>query len=134
MRPALEAMRKAAVPEGPPAVEVLRAHLARMGIEPEPAESSAETTARAMGISCLELRRQLIMRAASLSRRSAPDTSLCVYQATTRKEMGYSHTLNVDKHGGFAPGLAARQQPERGRRETTCGLRLGIENTGIVCG
>lgn len=63
MRPALEVMRKAAVPEGPPAVEVLRANLARMGIEPEPNESLAETTARALGISCLELRQRLMMRA-----------------------------------------------------------------------
>jgi len=31
MRPALEVMRKAAVPEGPPAVEVLGVNLARMG-------------------------------------------------------------------------------------------------------
>ena len=31
-----------------------------------------------------------------------------------------THALTVDKHGGFAPGLAARQQPERGRRETPC--------------
>jgi len=59
MRPALEAMRKAAVPEGPPTVEVLRANLARMGIEPEPSESLAETTARAMGINCQELPQQL---------------------------------------------------------------------------
>jgi len=65
MRPALEALRKAAVPESPPAVEVLRANLARLGIEPGPGESLAETTARAMGISNLELRRQLIMRAGS---------------------------------------------------------------------
>jgi len=65
MRPALEAARKAAVPVGPPAVEVLRANLARMGIEPGPGESLAETTARAMGISNLELRRQLMMRAGS---------------------------------------------------------------------
>jgi len=63
-RPMIEAMRKAAVPEGPPAVEVLRANLARMGIEPEPNESLAETTARAMGINCQELRQQLMMRAA----------------------------------------------------------------------
>ena len=63
MRPALEAMRKSAVPEGTPAVEVLRANLARMGIEPEPNESLAETTARAMGINCQELRQQLMMRA-----------------------------------------------------------------------
>jgi len=65
MRPALEAMRKAAVPESPPAVELLRANLARMGIEQGPTESLAEATARAMGISCHELRQQLIMRAAS---------------------------------------------------------------------
>ncbi|HTR64268.1 MAG TPA: hypothetical protein VMH85_00755 [Terriglobales bacterium] len=65
MRPALEAMRKAAVPEGPPAIEVLRANLARMGIEQRPDESLAEATARGMGISCQELRQQLMMRAAS---------------------------------------------------------------------
>lgn len=64
MRPALEAMRKAAVPEGPPAIEVLRANLARLGIEPEANESLAETTARAMGINCQELRQQLYRRAA----------------------------------------------------------------------
>ena len=62
-RPALEAMRKAAVPEGPPATEVLRKNLARMGIEQEATESLAETTARAMGISCQELRQRLMMRA-----------------------------------------------------------------------
>ena len=65
MQPALEAMRKAAVPEGPPTVEVLRANLARMGIEQGPHESLAETTARAMGVSCQELRQQLMMRAGS---------------------------------------------------------------------
>jgi hypothetical protein len=66
MRPALEAMRKAAVPEGPPAIGVLRANLARMGIEQEANESLAETTARAMGVSCQELRRHLQLRAAML--------------------------------------------------------------------
>jgi len=65
MRPALEAMRKAAIPEGPPAVEVLRANLARLGIEQEANESLAETTARALGISCLELKQRLMMQAGS---------------------------------------------------------------------
>jgi hypothetical protein len=64
-RPALEAMRKAAVPEGPPVVEVLRANLARLGVEQGPNESLAETTARAMGISYQELRQRLMMRAGS---------------------------------------------------------------------
>jgi hypothetical protein len=66
MRPALEAMRKTAILEGPPAIEVLRANLARMGVEQEGNESLAETTARALGVTCQELRRHLQLRAAML--------------------------------------------------------------------
>jgi hypothetical protein len=61
--PALEAMRKAAVPAGPSGAEVLRANLARLGIEQGPNESLAETAARAMGISYQQFRRELMMRA-----------------------------------------------------------------------
>jgi hypothetical protein len=63
LRPALEAMRKAAVPPGPSAAELIRANLARMGIDQQGDESLAETMARAMGISCQELRRYLHLRA-----------------------------------------------------------------------
>ena len=41
------------------AVEKIRAFLRAHAIEPLPNESLAETTARALGISCIELRDQL---------------------------------------------------------------------------
>ena len=57
--PALEAMRKAAVPAGPSGAEVLRANLARLGVEQGPNESLAEAAVRVMGISYLELKQRL---------------------------------------------------------------------------
>jgi hypothetical protein len=57
------------------------------------------------------------------------------YRSARRERDGPTkHVLNVDKHGGFAPGLAARQQPERGRRETTCASSAGpkVEASYVV--
>ena len=64
-RPSLEARRQAGVTEGRSGAEVLRGILARMEIEPEAGESLAAATARGLGISCQELKRQLMMRAGS---------------------------------------------------------------------
>jgi hypothetical protein len=46
------------------------------------------------------------------------------YQAET-KWVNYARS-NVDKHGSFAPGLAARRYQERGRRETPCASSTGL--------
>jgi hypothetical protein len=48
---------------GPSGPEIIREYLRAHGIEQQPYESLAETTARAMGISSQELDRQLRLRA-----------------------------------------------------------------------
>ena len=48
---------------GPSGPEIIREYLRAHGIEQQPHESLAETTARAMGISSQELDRQLRLRA-----------------------------------------------------------------------
>ena len=56
-----KAMRKLPPPAvtGPSPALLLASRLAAMGIEPDPSESLADTTARAMGISYAELRAKL---------------------------------------------------------------------------
>ena len=59
-----EAMRKPDVPSG---AQVIAERLSAWGIVREGNESLAETTARAMGISCQELRAKLQERAAGVT-------------------------------------------------------------------
>lgn len=61
--PALEAMRKPAIPEGPSGAEELARRLTSRGIVRGPNESLAETTARAMGWNITQLRQYLEGRA-----------------------------------------------------------------------
>jgi hypothetical protein len=56
------------------------------------------------------------------------------YQGARRKgQWPTTHALNVDKHGGFAPGLRrAATGPWAARN--TMRLRRGIENRSSICG
>ena len=58
---AIQALRK---DDGPSGAEVIAGMLARFGIVPGPKESLAETTARALGITCRDLQVELQRRAA----------------------------------------------------------------------
>lgn len=64
-RGAIQVLR---TPDGPSGAEALTERLARFGIARRPEESLAETTARALGISCSELKSELQRIAALASR------------------------------------------------------------------
>jgi len=57
------ALKPRTAPSGPSVAEIIRERLRTLGIEQGPKESLAETTARAVGMSCSELHDWLRVRA-----------------------------------------------------------------------
>ena len=59
---------------------------------------------------------------------------ICGHIRLKEKDLAVTHAINVDKHGGFAPGRAARQPPPAWAARNTMRLRRSIENRSSVCG